>query len=180
MHYRIISKADRVETEALETFVKQHEKGHFLQTSAWADVKEFWNWRGILVYDEEQLVGTMSVLIRPLPMGFSVMYAPRGPVCDRNDPYVLACILGGVDDLAVKVKALEFFLDPDEFYENQEFRGMLSAWGFREREDAGFGNVQAQHVFRLYLNGKTEDSVFMQLSQKTRYNIGLSLRKGKL
>lgn len=162
----------------MESFAKGHEKSHFLQTPAWAQVKEAWEWRGIVAYEEKRIMGAMSVLIRPLPFGFSIMYAPRGPVCDRCDPCVMACLLGGADNLAAEVKALEFLADPDENYKNQKYRELMGAWGFREREDAGFNNVQAQHVFRLHLAGKTEGSVFAGFCQKTRYNIRVAQRKG--
>lgn len=178
MEYRIITKENRAEVKRMAAFVKYHEKSHFLQTPAWAQVKEAWDWRGILACEKDQIVGAMSVLIRALPFEFSLMYAPRGPVCDRNDPYIMACLLGAADDLAVTVNALEFLTDPDEPDANERFRELMQIWGFREREDAGFDNVQAQHVFRLHLNGKTEDSVFADFCQKTRYNIRLAMRKG--
>lgn len=178
MECRIIDKEDRAEVWKMENFVKHHEKSHFLQTPAWATVKEAWDWRGILACDEGTIVGAVSVLIRPLPMGFSLMYAPRGPVCDRNDPCVMACLLGAADDLAVAVNALELLMDPDESCANTDFRELMAGWGFREQEDAGFNNVQAQHVFRLHLNGKTEASVFADFCQKTRYNVRLAQRKG--
>ena len=178
MQCRIITKENRIEAMRMEAFVKGHEKSHFLQTPAWAQVKEAWDWRGILAYEEDKPVGALSVLIRPLPLGFSLMYAPRGPVCDRNDPYVLSCLLGAADDLAVQTNALELLLDPDESDANHNFRELMQTWGFREREDAGFNNVQAQHVFRLHLIGKTEDSVFADCCQKTRYNIRVAARKG--
>ena len=178
MKCSIITKENRAEVQKMETFVKHHEKSHFLQVPAWADVKEAWDWRGILAYEDGQIVGAMSVLIRLLPMGFSLMYAPRGPVCDRNDPYTMAGLLGAADDLAVTVNALEFLTDPDESDSNQNFRELMQAQGFREQENAGFDNVQAQHVFRLHLIGKTEDSVFADFCQKTRYNIRVAMRKG--
>ena len=127
MQYRIITKENRIEIPKMEAFVKHHEKSHFLQTPAWADVKEAWDWRGILAYEAERIVGAMSVLIRKLPMGFSLMYAPRGPVCDRNDPYVLSCLLGAANDLAVQTNALELLVDPDEAYTNQNFRELMQS-----------------------------------------------------
>ena len=178
MQYRIITKENRIEIQKMEAFVKHHEKSHFLQTPAWAQVKEAWDWRGILAYEDNRIIGAMSVLIRPLPLGFSLLYAPRGPVCDRNDPYVMSCLLRAADDLAVQTNAIELLADPDELYTNQNFRELMQVWGFQEREDAGFNNVQAQHVFRLHLIGKTEDSVFADFCQKTRYNIRLATRKG--
>lgn len=178
MECQIITRENRAAVFRMETFVKNHEKSHFLQTPRWANVKEAWQWRGILAYENRHIVGTMSVLIRQLPMGVSLLYVPRGPVCDRNDPYVMAALFAAADDLAAEVNALELMMDPDEVCTNKPFRDIMDAWGFREHEDAGFDNVQAQHVFRLHLTGKTEESVFADFCQKTRYNIRLAMRKG--
>ena len=178
MECRIITRENKAMTAQMERFVKSHEKSHFLQLPQWAGVKEHWVWRGVLALEDDKIVGTMSVLIRKLPMGFSMMYVPRGPVCDRNDPYVMACLLGGAEDLAAQQNALELRMDPDEPFENRSFRELMGAWGFREYEDNGFNHIQAQHVFRLYLRGKTEESVFGEFCQKTRYNVRLATRKG--
>ena len=178
MECRIIKKENRAEVSRMEQFIKHHEKSHFLQTPAWAEVKECWDWRGILAVEEEKVLGAMSVLIRPLPFGVSLMYVPRGPVCDRSDPCTMSCLLGGADTLATELHALEILTDPDEPWENDRFRELMKAWGFREHEDDGFGNIQAQHVFRLPLQGETEESVFCGFCQKTRYNIRLAQRKG--
>lgn len=164
--------------ERMERFVKKHENSHFLQLPQWARVKEHWQWSGILALEDDKILGTMSVLIRKLPFGYSLLYVPRGPVCDRNNPYVLSCLLGGADDLAAQQNALELWMDPDEAGENRNFREGMTAWGFREYDDNGFNHAQAQHVFRLHLRGKTEESVFRDFCQKTRYNVRLAMRRG--
>lgn len=178
MEYKIIDRENSGEAAKMEAFVKRHENSHFLQTPAWSQVKEAWEWRGILAYEDDRIEGAMSVLIRPLPMGFTLLYVPRGPVCDRNDPIVMACLLGAADELAKKLHGLELLMDPDEDDGNRTFRQLMNGWGLREYEDKGFGNVQAQHVFRLRLVGKTEESVFSGFCPKTRYNIRLAVRRG--
>ena len=175
---RIICKEDREDVLRMAAFVKGHEKSHFLQTPAWAQVKEYWKWRGILVCEKESIVGALSVLIRPLPLGFSLMYAPRGPVCDRNDPAVMGKLFEAAEKLAKQVRALELMLDADEPCTNTAFRELMTSLKFREKEDGGFDNVQAQYVFRLNLEGKTEDEVFAGFHQKTRYNVRTAIRKG--
>lgn len=176
--WRVFGEEDRMAAAEMEAFVRSHQKGHFLQTPRWAEVKTCWDWRGILVYQEDRLVGAMSLLIRPLPLGFSLFYAPRGPVCDRNDRRVWEELLAAVKETAGKHRALLLYLDPDEPDANQAFRDILTNLGFREKTDNGFGNIQPQYVFRLDLAHAVETEVFSAFSAKTRYNIGLARRRG--
>lgn len=178
MYTRIITKDEKQEISQMEKFAANHQKGHFLQLPRWAEVKEFWQWRGILAYQEDCLVGTMSVLIRELPLGLSFFYVPRGPVCDRNDPLVMSKLFTAAEGLAKEHRAILVMLDPDERDDNREFRELMAAAGFQERPDSGFGNVQAQHVFRLPLAGRTEEQVFDGFCAKTRYCVRLAQRKG--
>lgn len=69
-------------------------------------------------------------------------------------------------------------MDPDELDSNESFRSTMLQLGFIEKADDGFGNIQPQYVFRLPLKGRTQEEVFQAFCAKTRYNIGLSLRKG--
>lgn len=175
---RIIGKENWAEVARMESFVNSHRCSHFLQSPRWANVKEFWQWRGILVYRDGRMAGAMSVLIRRLPLGMSVLYAPRGPVCDRHDPFVMSELFAAAESLAADVGGILLMTDPDEPDTNGEFREIMAAMDFTEREDAGFDNIQAQHVFRLRLENRTEAEVFGGFCSKTRYNIRLAQRKG--
>lgn len=176
--YHIFGKEDTAAAAQMEDFVRSNPKGHFMQSPRWAAVKPNWDWRGILVYERERLVGAMALLIRPLPLGFSLLYAPRGPVCDRNDRRVWEELLAAVKETAKKHRALLMYLDSDEPDSNGEFRALVTGLGFREKADDGFGNIQPQYVFRLDLAGLGEADIYNAFSSKTRYNIGLARRKG--
>lgn len=178
LSYQIISRENAAAVQRMAAFVDSHENSHFLQSPRWAGVKEFWKWRGILVYRDGRVAGAMSVLIRPLVLGMSILYAPRGPVCDRNDPFVMSELLVAAEALAAEQGALLLMTDPDEPYTNGIFRDIMDSLGFHEREDVGFDNIQAQYVFRLSLRDKNEEQVFENFCSKTRYNIRLALRKG--
>lgn len=162
----------------MEAFVRAHEKGHFTQMPYWGDVKTFWKWHGIAVYREDLLVATMGILIRTLPLGFTLFYVPRGPVCDRNDPSVWNELMEALKQVAKKHHALLVHTDPDELDANDDFRLLMQNLGFRETMDDGFGNIQPQYVFRLDLTTGTEEDIFKAFCAKTRYNIGLAQRKG--
>ncbi len=73
--WKIFDKSDEEAVTEMDLFVWSHTNSHFMQTSAWAQVKTFWDWRGIIVWKEAQIAATMLVLIRPLPLGFSLLYS---------------------------------------------------------------------------------------------------------
>lgn len=177
MEYRIIDIGDAEAVRIYSDFVRGHANGHFLQDPAWAAVKVDWEWYGIEAWDEG-LAGVMSVLIRKLPLGMAVAYAPRGPVCDRSDMKTLECLMAGAHRLAKDCRCLMLQLDPDVEVTNALFRGSMKALGFQERMGTGFENVQPQAVFRLALEGETDESVLLCFSQKTRYNLRVAQRKG--
>lgn len=176
--YTIFTKEDTASCAAMEQFVVSHPNGHYLQSPMWAQVKPLWQWCGVLVYREEEIAGALSVLIRPLPLGFSVLYAPRGPVCDREDESVILELLTAAKAIAKELHALLLYIDPDEPAENTDFCAKMAHLGFSERSSCGFGNIQPQYVFRLSLKSESEDALFYAFSQKTRYNIRLAERKG--
>lgn len=176
--WKIFDKTDTEAIREMDCFVCSHSNSHFMQTSAWAQVKTFWDWRGIAVRQGDRIIATMLVLIRPLPLGFSLLYAPRGPVCDRNSQDVWNELMDALKRLARQEHALLIHVDPDETDSNEAFRSTMLQLGFTEKADDGFGNIQPQYVFRLPLNGRTQEDVFQAFCAKTRYNIGLSLRKG--
>ena len=176
--WKIFDKTDTTAIREMDRFVCTHENSHFMQTSAWAQVKTFWDWRGITVWQGDRIIATMLVLIRHLPLGFSLLYAPRGPVCDRNSHDLWKELTEALKKLAKREHSLLIHLDPDEDDNNEHFRSIMYQLGFTEKADDGFGNIQPQHVFRLPLKGRTPEEVFQAFCSKTRYNIGLSLRKG--
>lgn len=176
--WKAYGRMDEAAVAEMEAFVRAHEKGHFTQMPSWGDVKTFWKWRGVTVYRQERPVATMGVLIRPLPMGWSLLYVPRGPVCDREDPEVWLELMEALKQIAQKHHALLVYTDPDELDSEEIFRSMMRKLGFRERTDEGFGNIQPQYVFRLNLTTGNEEEIFQSFSPKTRYNIRLAQRKG--
>ena len=61
-----------------DEFLNQYPDAHLLQTSAWGVLKAAFGWRSLRI-----AVGGIGaqVLFRRLPLGYSLAYLPKGPVC---------------------------------------------------------------------------------------------------
>ncbi len=178
MKYLILSQ-ESPEVDPYTRFVRGHAASHFLQDPSWASVKPGWRWQAVAVYDDSsQMQGAMSVLLRRLPLGFSIAYAPRGPVCDRGNAEVISALMDGLKALAQKDRCVLTYLDPDEPEGNAAFSALMERLGFRQRHSDGFGGVQPQSVFRIDLRGKDSEMLLSSFAQKTRYNIRLAQRRG--
>lgn len=176
--YEIITKDTLPE---FETFIENHPKGHFAQSSMWGKQKSAWVWRAVVVRGEDGAIkGAMSALIRKVPLfGVTMMYICRGPVCGLEDRETFGALLEGAKALAKEYKSYVIKIDPDVPKENTAFREMLESFGFKlMQEGKNFESIQPKFVFRLYLNGRTEEELLASFTQKTRYNIRLAARKG--
>lgn len=164
-----------------EAFIWNHPKGHFLQSSQWAPVKDSWKWEAIAVRGADgKICGAMSVLIRKMPgVPYTLMYSARGPVCDVHDKETLAALTKGAAALAKQHKAYALKLDPDVLSSDSQFVDIMKELGYTHKPgDKNFDGVQPNYVFRLNVKDKTEEELLQAFHQKTRYNLRLSIRKG--
>ncbi len=168
-------------------FLARYPDAHLLQTAAWGELKaEFgWDVNRVVVGD----VGT-QVLFRPLPLGFTLAYIPKGPVggslevkppedgtssdCTQNS---WADLWPAIDELCRTRKSVFLKVEPDLL----EFAGSNSGDGSHDSQPHGFRlgphNVQPKRTLVVDISGD-EERVLSQMKQKTRYNIRLALRKG--
>ena len=74
-------------------FLESHPRCNFQQSLEWGDVKTSWIKEVILSENENgNIVGSLCVWIRKIPIFGNLMYSPRGPVCDIHDDKVLSDI----------------------------------------------------------------------------------------
>jgi len=177
--YELVNDGNRA---AYEKFLQTCPKGHFLQSSEWAGVKKnAWKWEGILSKDENgNIRGALGILIRRIPiLPFTLMYAGRGPVCNLTDEAAIDDLIAGVRILAKKHRAFELRMDPDVPATDTAFKEMMIRKGFTASvAGKNFDGIQPRFVFRLNIEGMSEEEVLAFFQQKTRYNIRLAVRKG--
>lgn len=163
-------------------FLEQSEKCNFQQSLEWAEVKKP-NWipEVILAEDKDKnIIGSLCVWIRKIPIFGNIMYSPRGPVCDVHDEEIMKQLTEGAKELAKKYKAIVLRIEPDVESDDQEFRKIVKNLGYHIKDDAKdfMDEIQPRYVFRLDIKDKTEEEVMKGFHQKWRYNIRLAGRKG--
>lgn len=181
------SKENKIFTEVIENFEDynkfnwSHKKGHFMQAPEWGLVKSEWTNKIIVAKDSSGAIkGSMSILIRKIPFfKNTIMYSPRGPVCDIDDTATFKALIEEAKKLAAKYKGYVLKIDPDIEIEDTNFAKIAEDLGFRSKnESKNFEGIQPRFVFRLDIKNKTEDEVMAEFHQKTRYNIRVAQKKG--
>ncbi len=163
-----------------EEFNKKHTKGHFTQTLQWAKVKDMWKNEVVLSLDDNgNIKGSMSLLIRKIPLfNSTIMYSPRGPVCDIYDKETITELVSGAKKLAKKHKSYVLKIDPDVEAKDEEFKNIMKTCGFKTISSKNFEGIQPNFVFRKTITGMSEDEVMASFESKHRYNVRLAIRKG--
>lgn len=169
------------ENNRLKEFLETNKKSHFLQSPEWAKVKTDWQHEMIVIEENGEIKGTMSILLRKVPIfNRYIMYAPRGFVCNEHDKETLTKLTEEAKKIAKKYKAFIFRLDPDISNNDEEFKKITKEIGYKQKKNIKNIDqvIQPKYVFRLDISNKTEDELLSSFNQKTRYNIRLAIKKG--
>ena len=89
-----------------DDFVIQSDQTNLLQSSSWAKIKDNWGNERVGFYQEDQLVAVASILIQPLPLGFSMLYIPRGPIMDYQNKELVSYVKQSLKKIAKQNKAI--------------------------------------------------------------------------
>ena len=98
-----------------DDFVIQSDQTNLLQSSSWAKIKDNWGNERVGFYQEDQLVAVASILIQPLPLGFSMLYIPRGPIMDYQNKELVSYVIQSLKKISKQYKALFVKFDPSLF-----------------------------------------------------------------
>lgn len=146
-----------------DQFLSGYADAHLLQTSVWGELKSRFGWQAARV--QSGSCGA-QVLFRPLPLGFSIAYIPKGPVGGN-----WAELWPEIDKLCRWKRALILKVEPDlDDQLDEEHLRNLAGFHFTER------TIQPRRTLLINLAGSEQDWL-SQMKQKTRYNIRLAEKK---
>ncbi|MCL4934252.1 peptidoglycan bridge formation glycyltransferase FemA/FemB family protein [Streptococcus suis] len=103
-----------ISAEEHDLFVKQSDQTNLLQSSQWAKVKSGWDNERLGFFRDGKLVAVASVLIRNLglPVGFTMIYIPRGPVMDYEDAELVSFVFKSIKEFALRERSVVIKFDP--------------------------------------------------------------------
>ena len=104
-----------ITAEEHDEFVKTSPQTNLLQSSDWAKIKDNWGNERLGVYQDHKLVAVASILIQPLPLGFTMLYIPRGPIMDYQNSELVAFMLQSIKTYAKSKRAVFAKFDPSLF-----------------------------------------------------------------
>lgn len=98
-----------------DEFLLNNKQCNLLQSSNWAGIKSNWSTERIGFYEDDQLVATASLLIKNLPMNFTLIYIPRGPIMDYTDYELVDFVISSLKGFGKSKRAIFVKFDPSLF-----------------------------------------------------------------
>lgn len=184
-----------IDKERYNSFVSEHEKAYFLQSSEWGEFKSIheWDMKRVGVEKDGQLVAASLILLRHLPViKKPILYSPRGFILDFKDKELTAFFIEQLKAYGKELGAVFIKVDPYIPYKELDLEGNLVEGGFsnewllEDMESYGFTHkgfelnfdgIQPRFSIRLDIK-RDEEEILNELHQKTRYNIRLAEKKG--
>ena len=178
-----------ITAEEHDEFVKNSPQTNLLQSSDWANIKDNWGNERLGIYQDHKLVAVASILIQPLPLGFTMLYIPRGPIMDYQNSQLVSFMLQSIKTYAKSKRAVFAKFDPSLFLRKgligqeakdqeatlaiiQSLKECGVEWIGRT-EDMG-ETIQPRFQANIYKEYFTED----QLSKSTKQAIRTARNKG--
>ncbi|MGQ7365996.1 aminoacyltransferase [Streptococcus suis] len=172
-----------------DDFVKKSDQTNLFQSSSWAKIKDNWGNERLGFYKDGQLVASASILIRPLPLGFSMLYIPRGPIMDYTNKELVSFVLKTLKKFGKSKRALFVKFDPyillshrqidQEPIANTQAQAIIANLQEAGCEWIGLTTDMAENIQpRFQANILKEYFSDDQLSKSTKQAVRTSLNKG--
>ncbi|NUM25562.1 MAG: peptidoglycan bridge formation glycyltransferase FemA/FemB family protein [Candidatus Buchananbacteria bacterium] len=160
--------------EHWDNFVKSNAPdGGLLHSWQWGELQKTLDRKIIrlaAVNGEGALQAAALIVKHELPFEYNYLYCPRGPVINTMEIDDLNSLFAEMKRLAREEKSFLIRVDPPWLLGNEK---RLIDNGFRKGEY----EIQPKCTLMLDLS-KTQEELLAAMKPKTRYNIGLAMRKG--
>ncbi len=170
--------------ERWNAFLSNFEYNHPLNAHGWGSVRSIdgWNPSYLIVEDEKGLVrGGMMILIKSIPWtGFSLMYSPKGPICDPFDVEVIQKFSDYFKELGGKSRCIFLRIDPN-FHENvyKNNKDPFLECGYIHLEHRWSFWNSPRDVYRIDLTkASTTDELFNTLDRDARRCVRKAEKEG--
>ena len=181
----VLDLTDQPAVERYAEFVRAHPLRAVSQDPAWGIVKDDWGQEAVYVERDGQIVAAMSLLVRRLPGGLSVLYAPRGPLVDWDDKELVLEVLAEAAPLARKHRAIMTKFDPEVRF-SEGLDGWLRAQPGWVVKNVGAGKddlVQPRYCMSVRLQDEegeplTEDALMAKYDGKARNRVRAGRKRG--
>lgn len=186
----ILDLTDQAAVDRYAEFVRSHPLRAVSQDPRWGIVKDDWGQEAVYLEEEDgaggrRIVAAMSLLVRRLPGGFSVLYAPRGPLVDWDDKERVLAILAEAAPLVKKHRAIVTKFDPEVVF-SAELDGWLRAQPGWVVKNVGAGKddlVQPRYCMIVYLRDEageplSEDALMKKYDGSARNRVRAGKKKG--
>lgn len=148
---------------------------HVLQSWEWGEFKRRHGWLPArLLFETDGRRAAASILRRrAAPLPFSILYVPKGPLLDYDDPLLLDAVLGELERIARQQRAIFVKIDPDVPADHETATSLMRRRGWQPSRE----QIQFRNTLRTDLR-PGDDEILAAMKSKTRYNIRYSIRKG--
>jgi len=173
-----------VPLDAWDHFISS-QGGCILQSSLWAHFQKHFSkellFMALTKEDSAEFTGgnciaASLVLLNPLPLGFSYLFFPRGPVFSRGiaEDIKAQCVAQLAEEAArhYKNKKIAFVRVEPELRWSSQNSSLFHALGFKKTI-----SQDPQTTIIIDCTG-SEEAMIARCKQKTRYNINLAKKKG--
>lgn len=156
---------------------------HPLNAYGWGKVREIDGWQPsyFVAKEGDAVKGMIMVLIKKIPWtGLSIMYAPKGPICEPEDCNTLKYLLQSVREDARTKRAVFLRIDPniaEDRFDNAVDPFVME--GFIHLEHRWSYWNSPRDVYRIDLgNAATEEELFNSIDRDARRCVRKSEKEG--